>query len=318
MKQVTHQKIEDAVSYLQRKERLPILKVQTTALITIEEFMVSKGFLQLMPVITAKVTDPLGPDPGSSVVLIPKIKYYDEDLVLTQSMILHKQLALLSGADKIFIMSPNIRLENKARRESGKHLFEFTQMDFEMKNGTMEKVMVLLEDLVVEVISKTISEKEEELKELNRELEVPPKPFKVYTSHELEEKYGKDWEYLASLDHKYPFWVTCFKREFYDREDPSNPGHYRNYDLIYPEGYGEAASGAEREWQYDKIMERITRDGLNPEDFKEYLEVAKRGLLSPSAGAGIGIERLVRFLTGVKHIGDVQPFRRVPGEEVIL
>ena len=280
--------------------------------------MISKGFVQLMPIITSKITDPLGPDPGSSVVAFPKIRYYDMELVLTQSMILHKQLALLTGLEKIFIMSPNIRLENKLRKSTGKHLFEFTQMDFEIAYGSMKEVMSLTEDLVCEIISRVLKENREELELLGRKLEVPPRPFKVYTTHELEEKYGKDWEALASLDHKYPFWAVCFKREFYDREDPEKPGHYRNYDLIYPEGFGEGLSGGEREWQYDRIISRIRRDGLDLSRFKEYLYVARRGLLIPSAGAGIGVERLVRFITGAKHVGDVQPFRRVPGEPVYL
>ncbi len=310
--------LEDVVSYLKREDLLPILRIQTTVIKAIEDFMVSRGFVQLMPVITSRFTDPLGPDPGSSVIALPKIKYYDEELVLTQSMILHKQLALLTGAEKIFIMSPNVRLENRARRSSGKHLFEFTQMDFEIAYGTMEDVMSLTEDLVREVISRVVKERREELELLGRKLEVPPKPFKVYTTHELEEMYGKDWETAASLDHKYPFWAVCFKREFYDREDPERPGHYRNYDLIYPEGFGEGLSGGEREWEYDRITMRIKKDGLDPSRYREYLEVARRGLLIPSAGAGIGIERLVRFIAGTRHVGDVQPFRRVPGEPVIL
>ncbi|OYT28374.1 MAG: asparagine synthetase [Thermofilum sp. ex4484_82] len=310
--------LEEVIKHLKRKELPLILKIQTTIIKAMEDFMISKGFVQLMPIITSKITDPLGPDPGSSVVAFPKIRYYDMELVLTQSMILHKQLALLTGLEKIFIMSPNIRLENKLRKSTGKHLFEFTQMDFEIAYGSMKEVMSLTEDLVCEIISRVLRENGEELELLGRKLEVPPRPFKVYTTHELEEKYGKDWEALASLDHKYPFWAVCFKREFYDREDPEKPGHYRNYDLIYPEGFGEGLSGGEREWQYDRIISRIRRDGLDLSRFKEYLYVARRGLLLPSAGAGIGVERLVRFITGAKHVGDVQPFRRVPGEPVYL
>ena len=310
--------LEEVIKHLKRKELPLILKIQTTIIKAMEDFMISKGFVQLMPIITSKITDPLGPDPGSSVVAFPKIRYYDMELVLTQSMILHKQLALLTGLEKIFIMSPNIRLENKLRKSTGKHLFEFTQMDFEIAYGSMKEVMSLTEDLVCEIISRVLKENREELELLGRKLEVPPKPFKVYTTHELKEKYGKDWEALASLDHKYPFWAVCFKREFYDREDPEKPGHYRNYDLIYPEGFGEGLSGGEREWQYDRIISRIRRDGLDLSRFKEYLYVARRGLLLPSAGAGIGVERLVRFITGAKHVGDVQPFRRVPGEPVYL
>ena len=311
-------RLEEVIKHLKRKELPLILKIQTTIIKAMEDFMISKGFVQLMPIITSKITDPLGPDPGSSVVAFPKIRYYDMELVLTQSMILHKQLALLTGLEKIFIMSPNIRLENKLRKSTGKHLFEFTQMDFEIAYGSMKEVMSLTEDLVCEIISRVLRENGEELELLGRKLEVPPRPFKVYTTHELEEKYGKDWEALASLDHKYPFWAVCFKREFYDREDPEKPGHYRNYDLIYPEGFGEGLSGGEREWQYDRIISRIRRDGLDLSRFKEYLYVARRGLLIPSAGAGIGVERLVRFITGAKHVGDVQPFRRVPGEPVYL
>jgi asparaginyl-tRNA synthetase len=41
-------------------------------------------------------------------------------------MLLHKQLVLLTWGDKIYIMSPNVRLERKERYSTGKHLFEFT------------------------------------------------------------------------------------------------------------------------------------------------------------------------------------------------
>ncbi|MEM2921180.1 MAG: asparagine synthetase A [Candidatus Bathyarchaeia archaeon] len=310
--------LEEVINSISKGGLLDILKIQTTVLSAIEDFMISRGFVQLMPVITAKVTDPLSPEPNSSVVEKPKIKYQGEELVLTQSMILHKQLALLTGAERIFVMSPNVRLEDPKKRDSGKHLFEFTQMDFEIKEGTMDLVMSLLEDLIVEVISSVSSERWRELKRLGRVLKAPPKPFKVYTSHELEERYGKDWEIPASFDHTYPFWVTCFKREFYDREDPYEPGHYRNYDLIYPEGYGEGVSGGEREWKYERLVARIKDDGMKPSEYESYLAVAKMGLLFPSAGAGIGVERLVRFIVGVKHIADIQPFRRVPGESVLL
>lgn len=303
---------------MQREDIIPILRIQTTVLKEMVNFMIDRGFIQLLPVITSKVTDPLGPDPGSSVVAIPRIRYYDEELVLTQSMILHKQLAVARGLERIFIMSPNVRLEDKRRRNTGKHLFEFTQMDFEIAGAEMKDIFSLVEDLIIHIIKTVKSENKEELEELGREIRVPQKPFPVYTTHELEERYGKDWEINASADHREPFWAVCFKREFYDREDPENPGHFRNYDLIYPEGFGEALSGGEREWRYERITERIRRDGLDERFFSPYLEVARQGILIPSAGAGIGVERLIRFLSGKKHVGDVQLFRRVPGEPIMF
>lgn len=297
---------------------LPLIRIQTTMLKTIHDFMISRGFLQLMPVITSKFTDPLAPDPGSGVIAIPKIRYYDQELVLTQSMLLHKQLALLTGAEKIYIMSPNVRLERKERLRTGKHLFEFTQMDFEVAYGTMDQIMSLVEDLIIETIKTIKRERKEDLEVFGRELTVPKKPFKVYTTHEMKERYGVDWELKASREHKEPFWVIDHDREFYDREDPENPGHFRNYDLIYPEGFGEGLSGGEREWEYERILKRLKEDGISPERYREFLEVAKMGLLKPSAGAGLGVERFLRFVVGAKHIKDVQVFPRVPGEEVLI
>jgi len=138
----------------------------------------------------------------------------------------------------------------------------------------------------------------------------------VYTTHELESRYGPGWEDAASRAHDQPFWALCHRREFYDREDPTDPGHFLNYDLIYPSGYGEALSGAEREWEVQRIRNRIARDGIPPAAYRAYLEVA-HGLI-PSAGAGFGVERLLRFLVKAPHVGDVQLFRRVPGEVVAL
>ena len=97
-----------------------------------------------------------------------------------------------------------------------------------------------------------------------------------------------------------------------ERESP--PGHYKNFDLIWPEGFGEALSGSEREWEYGRLKQKIDTDGLS-DKYASYLDYAKKGLI-PSAGAGLGVERFTRFLVGAKHVGDVQLFRRVPGERV--
>lgn len=309
--------MKEVVDYIKKGEWSDILKIQTTLLEAMQQFMVKKEFVELMPVILSKFTDPLGPDPGSSVIKTPHIEYYDQRLVLTQSMILHKQLAVLAHP-RIFIFSPNVRLERKERKKSGKHLFEFTQMDFEIAGAKMKNVFSLVEGLVVHCFRKVRKDRGYELERLGRELRVPTKPFKRYTTHELVEEYGEDWELKASKDHKEPFWVVCHKREFYDKEDPQRPGHYLNYDLIWPEGFGEALSGAEREHEYEVIVKKIKRDGLSVADYEDYLRVAEMGVLKPSAGAGIGVERFVRFLTGKKHVGEVQLFRRVPGEEVVL
>ncbi len=299
------------------KKLVAIQKIQSVALKAVHDFFEQQHFLQLMPIILSPMTDPLGPDPGSSVVKTGEIEYLGQKLQLTQSMILHKQIAIGQGLEKIYIMSPNVRLESAKRKSSGKHAFEFTQIDFEIKGGTMFNVFKLVEDLLKTIMERVRVQADEELMLLNRVLPKWSYPFKRLTTHQLEEKYGKDWETLASLDTDTPFWAICHDREFYDKKDWKRAGdHFLNYDLIYPEGFGEALSGAEREYEYDRLMQRISEDKLDPLKYRSYLDLAKKGLLSPSAGGGLGVERMVRYLTGSKHIGDVQVFRRIPGEPV--
>lgn len=90
-------------------------------------------------------------------------------------------------------------------------------------------------------------------------------------------------------------------------------GRCHNYDLFLPEGYGEVISGAEREYEYRKIMRKMERDGLKNEDYRFLPSLAEQGKLRPSAGAGLGIERFVAYVCGVSHVAQIQPFPKNPG-----
>lgn len=277
------------------------------------QFFHREGFTQLLPVMLGRSTDPLGPDPGSSVIKTAEIDYLGQRFYLMNSMILHKQVAV-RDVGRIWILSPNVRLERGDRGGSGKHLFEFTQADFEVPRATGTDIRALVERYFLQLGEALHAHPA--FSALGVE---PPRfspPWSTYTTHDLESRYGPDWEGRASEEHDQPFWALCHRREFYDREDPTDPGHFLNYDLIYPFGFGEALSGAEREWEGERIRKRIARDGIPPAAFRAYLEQVDQ--LVPSAGAGFGIERLVRFLLRARHVGDVQLFRRVPGENVVL
>jgi asparaginyl-tRNA synthetase len=105
--------------------------------------------------------------------------------------------------------------------------------------------------------------------------------------------------------------VTNIPREFYDFEDVEE-GTWDNYDLLLPK-YGEVLSGARREWEYSKLIRKMQRDNVRQESFELLLKLARERRLKPSAGAGIGIERLVSWIVGAKHIGETQLFPRIPG-----
>ncbi len=270
-----------------------------------------RDFVEIPPVIISAITDPLNHPTTKS-----QVQVYGYTYELTKSMIFHKQIAM-HALDKIFSFSPNIRLEPTERKKTGRHLIEFTQIDVEQKNASREDVMNLAEDLVIYTIKKLLEKDSDILKSVGRDLKVPTKPFKRIAYVEALKSYGEDFETKLSKEAKEPFWlidIEITEREFYDREDPTRPGILLDMDLIYPEGFGEASSGGEREYELDQIYKRIAKKGQTPEQFKWYIEFVKKFGLIPSAGFGIGIERFVRFVMGAKDVKDVTLFPKAPGE----
>jgi len=303
--------MEKAIGHIIRPEMGDILRVQSAVLRSLHDFMWNENMVQLMPIMLSPFTDPLAHPVHDS-----SIEYEGQKLELTKSMILHKQLSLMrDDLDGIYIVSPNIRLETGETGSSGRHLIEFSQVDIEMKGALGKEFRDLLERLYIHMFSYVKKEGAKPLKRLGREVKVPFAPFPVYESSELEAEFGPDWEKMISLKEKQPFWVLDHYREFYDKEDPET-GKHVNYDLMYPEGLGEGLSGAERETDYEIILRKMWERKTDPASYAAYLDIAKKGMLKPTAGGGFGVERLVRFLTGRKTVREVCPFPRVPGEKV--
>jgi asparaginyl-tRNA synthetase len=209
-------------------------------------------------------------------------------------------------------LSPNIRIETRQRCSTGKHLYEFTQLDLEVAYAKSKDMFRLFEEIVVDSISHVKEYFCEDLGILGRRIEAPRSPFEIHRRRDLEETYGRDWEETVSKESKDPVWVIDIPREFYDFEDEGS-GEWRNYDLLLPEGYGEVISGGEREFEHGKLLRKLERDGVRKEEYRLLLELAAQGRLKPSAGAGLGIERFVAYICGVKHAAMTQPFPRIPG-----
>jgi asparaginyl-tRNA synthetase len=255
----------------------------------------------------------LWPDPGASIEKRVEVEIYEKTVRTTLSMIIHKIVACSLAFPKLFIISPNARIERRDRATSGRHAYEFTQLDFELRDATSKDVRNLVEGLVSGLITNLRSAARDELARLGRfeSLRTPKIPFKVYDRKELEDKFEEDHETQLPMKISDPVWVTNIPREFYDFEDFES-GTWDNYDLILPQ-YGEILSGSRREWEYDKISKKMKRDNVAMQNYEQYLKMAKEGRTRPTAGAGIGLERLVSWLTGAKHVGETQPFPRIPG-----
>jgi len=288
-------------------------RIATYTLCSLTSTYVNQGFQWLLPVVLSQSTDPLWPDPSASIEKRLEVDIYGKPVRTMASMIVHKLIAASTAYPKLFILSPNVRLEKSERGKTGKHIYEFTQLDFEAKDATSKDVFSLVETVLCTLVKDLKKNMKDDLTTICRFDAIPTieGPFKIFDREDLEAKYGATWETDIIAEITQPVWITNIPREFYDFEDFST-GRWDNYDLFMPQ-FGEILSGSKREYEYDKITEKIERDGVRKENFALIIKMAKEGRLKPTAGAGIGIERLIGYLTGVKHIAECQPFPRVPG-----
>jgi asparaginyl-tRNA synthetase len=81
-------------------------------------------------------------------------------------------------------------------------------------------------------------------------------------------------------------------------------------DVLAP-GIGEIIGGSQREERLDVLDARIEEMGLEKDVYWWYRDLRKYGTV-PHAGFGLGFERAVNYVTGMKNIRDVIPFPRAP------
>ncbi len=82
-------------------------------------------------------------------------------------------------------------------------------------------------------------------------------------------------------------------------------------DILFP-GIGEIIGGSQREERLEQLVARMENLGMGLDAYQWYLDLRRYGS-APHAGFGLGFERIVQFVTGMKNIREVIPFPRTPG-----
>ncbi|MER5705612.1 asparagine synthetase A [Micromonospora sp. NPDC002296] len=312
--------------HLARRRTRAVMRVQGGVLTATRRLLAQEGFVEILPPIIGPVTDP--GIRGSKQI---DVDYYGHRYRLMTSAILYKQAALLSH-DKIFCVASNVRLEPPETASTQRHLAEFHQIDVEMAGASRAEAMELAERVVVNATEHVVGTMLVDLEELGRDVAglaaMSTESF-THVSHaeavkmlhnegyRQAETSELSWEGEAALSAIIgkPFFVTDYpkgSRGFYDRESRESPGVLRNFDLIAGEGYGELASGGEREADYARIVMRMRETAENPSKYGWYLEMMRRGVPA-SAGFGIGLERLVRYICGLESTWEASAFPKLPG-----
>jgi asparaginyl-tRNA synthetase len=96
------------------------------------------------------------------------------------------------------------------------------------------------------------------------------------------------------------------------KTDPGNSDLALCVDMLAPEGYGEIIGGGQREDDLETLERKVREHQLPREAFSWYLDLRKYGSV-PHAGFGLGIERTVGWICGVRHVRETIPFPRLMG-----
>jgi asparaginyl-tRNA synthetase len=101
-------------------------------------------------------------------------------------------------------------------------------------------------------------------------------------------------------------------KAFYLKRSPENPEFARGVDVLAPEGYGEIVGGGERETNEELLKQKINEHELPMSAFEWYLDLRRFGSV-PHSGFGLGLERMVTWICGLKHVRESIPFPRMYG-----
>jgi asparaginyl-tRNA synthetase len=156
----------------------------------------------------------------------------------------------------------------------------------------------------------------EELDDLETEVKNIPHHLELAAGFEWGKDLGGSDETIISRLHEQPTFVTHYPaaiKAFYMKRNAEDRRLVNNFDLLAPQGYGEIIGGSQREDRLDDLLERIDAQGLDRKDYEWYLDLRRYGTV-PHGGFGLGVERTLAWLCGLKHIRETIPFPRMMGK----
>ncbi len=250
--------------------------------------------------------------------------YFERKAYLTQSGQLYGEAGAMAFGN-IYCFGPTFRAEKSKTR---RHLTEFWMIEPEMAYCDLQQDMVVAEEFVTHIVKSVLKNRRPELETLERDisrLEKIDTPFPrlhydeavdILKKNGIEFEYGDDFgaadETTISEQFDRPVIVHHYPAEvkaFYMKRDPETPRFALAMDMLAPEGYGEIIGGSQREDDYETLLERVREHNLPEEAFAWYLDLRKYGSV-PHAGFGLGIERTVAWIAGIRHIRETIPFPR--------
>ena len=293
-----------------------VFKLQEGIVHGMHEFMRMNNFTEIhTPKIVAQ-----GAEGGANIF---RLDYFQKPAFLNQSPQFYKQAAV-AFFNRVYEIAPVYRAEKHA---TSRHINEYIGLDFEMGFiDSMYDVMAMETAMLKHIMEYLKKNYQNEIRILNADIpaitEIPS--IKFCDAIELlrggegnGKKFDLDPEDEVKLceyaKEKYNcefIFVTHFpssKPPFYAMNSKEDPREAYKFDLLF-RGL-EITSGGQRIHDYNEQVEKMKKQGLDPDDFKSYLEAHKYGL-PPHGGLGIGLERLLMKILRVNNIRETSMFPR--------
>ncbi len=324
-----------------------VARVRNTMSFAIHRYFQEKGFFNIhTPIITGSdcegagemfqvTTLPIDKPPMSRGKVDFGQDFFGKPASLTVSGQLEAEIYALAMKN-VYTFGPTFRAENS---QTSRHLAEFWMIEPEMAFCDIKGNMDVAEEFLKYILEKVLIESSEDMNFFNTWIEkgiiegltsIIEKQFvrityseaievlkKADTDFEFPVEWGEDLQseherYLTEIIHKSPVIVTDYPKEikaFYMKVNEDKKT-VRAMDVLVPR-LGEIIGGSERESDLHTLESRIDEMGLPKENYWWYLDLRRFGTV-PHSGFGLGFERLIQYVTGMKNIRDVIPFPRFP------
>ncbi|UDG79731.1 asparagine--tRNA ligase [Candidatus Steffania adelgidicola] len=325
-----------------------VARVRHTVAMAIHRFMDVQGFFWVStPLITSSDTEGAGEMFRVSTLDLEnlprtpegKINYdkdfFGKEAFLTVSGQLNGE-SYACALSKIYTFGPIFRAENS---NTTRHLAEFWMVEPEVAFGTLEDIARLSESMLKYIFKAVLTERPDDMQcfvnQVHKEVIHRLKKFISVAFAQVEyteaisilQKCDKifekpvSWGMDLSLEHerflaegyfKAPVIVKNYPKDikaFYMRMNDDGKT-VAAMDVLAP-GIGEIIGGSQREERLDRLDMRLADMGLNKEDYWWYRDLRRYGTVA-HAGFGLGFERLIAYITGLKNIRDIIPFPRSP------
>ena len=305
--------------WLRSRRQRAIMMIRAELIRSVRDFFDSRGFVLIdTPILTPAACE-------GTTTLFATDYFEHGSAYLTQSGQLYAEAAAMAMG-RVYTFGPTFRAEKSKTR---RHLTEFWMIEPEAAWLDLWDLMDLAEDFVESITQRVVQNRRADLELLERDvsaLEKIRRPFARITYDAAVEslrgkgapiKWGDDFgapdEQMLVEGHDTPVLVHHWPKEskaFYMKTDPEQDNLVLAVDMLAPEGYGEIIGGSQREDDLKTLTERMRQEKLPFEPMEWYLDLRRYGSV-PHSGFGLGLERVVSWICGLKHVREAIPFPRM-------